>query len=164
MLGTDGGGLDAALAHVLPWFQVLSASCSVGCCDAALAKALGHLTSARLEHLDQTLADQAVPRARYGRARVLADAAAALVDDACAALSAGREDAPLRMLKAKAMGGEAGLVVTDEAMRLGGGAAFRRDIGIERHFRDARAMSVMAPTSDALHDMIARALCGMPLL
>jgi alkylation response protein AidB-like acyl-CoA dehydrogenase len=95
---------------------------------------------------------------------VLADAAGALVDDACAALSAGREDAPLRMLEAKAMAGETALEVTAEAMRLGGGAAFRRDIGVERHFRDARATGVMAPTTDALHDMIARALCGMPLL
>ena len=92
------------------------------------------------------------------------DAASALVADACYALSTGRPDAPLRMLESKAVGGEVALEVTTEAMRIGGGAAFRKDIGIERHFRDARAASVMAPTSDALHDMIARALCGMPLL
>jgi alkylation response protein AidB-like acyl-CoA dehydrogenase len=164
MLGEDGAGLDLALTHVLPWFQVLNASFSLGCCDASLAKALVHLTSARLEHLDQTLADQAVPRARFGRLRVATDSAGALVDDACAALASGRADAPLRMLEAKAAGGETALEVTAEAMRLGGGAAFRKDVGIERHFRDARAASVMAPTSDALHDMIARALFGMPLL
>jgi alkylation response protein AidB-like acyl-CoA dehydrogenase len=68
------------------------------------------------------------------------------------------------MLEVKAFAGETALEVTSDAMRLGGGAAFRRDIGTERHFRDARAASVMAPTSDALHDMIGRALCGMPLL
>ncbi len=163
-LGPDGGGLDAALTHVLPWFLVLNASGSLGFADAALAKALDHLTSARFEHLDQTLADQAVPRGRYGRLRVLADSAGALVADTCAALTEGRADAPLRMLEVKAAAAEMALEVTGEAMRIGGGAAFRRDIGIERHFRDARAAGVMAPTTDALYDMIARALTGMPLL
>jgi alkylation response protein AidB-like acyl-CoA dehydrogenase len=59
--------------------------------------------------------------------------------------------------------GEAALSVLDAAMRVGGGAAFRKDIGIERHFRDARASTVMAPTADALREFIGRALCGMPL-
>jgi alkylation response protein AidB-like acyl-CoA dehydrogenase len=164
MLGADGAGLDLALTHVLPWFQVLNAACSIGLCDAAVAKSIAHLTSARLEHLDQTLADQPVMRSRLARGKALTDAASTLLDDACAALSSGRADAPLRMLEVKAFAGETALEVTSDAMRIGGGAAFRRDIGIERHFRDARAASVMAPTSDALHDMIGRALCGMPLL
>jgi hypothetical protein len=30
-------------------------------------------------------------------------------------------------------------------------------------FRDARAASVMAPTSDQLYDFIGRAVCGMPV-
>jgi alkylation response protein AidB-like acyl-CoA dehydrogenase len=164
MLGGDGQGLDLALANVMPWFLVLNASGSLGFCDAAFAKSRDHLVTARLEHLDQTIADQAVPRARLGRMRVRIDAASALVRDACAALSAGRDDAVLLALEAKAVAAETAIDVTSDAMTLGGGAAFRKDIGIERHFRDARAAGVMAPTSDALHDMIARAVCGMPLL
>ncbi len=105
-----------------------------------------------------------MPRYRFGRIATLTDAAAALVADACQALDTGRPDAPLRMLQSKAIAAETVLEVTNEAMRIGGGAAFRRDIGVERHFRDGRATSVMAPTSDALHDMIGRALCGLPLL
>ncbi|MFN0090234.1 MAG: acyl-CoA dehydrogenase family protein [Acidimicrobiales bacterium] len=164
MLGADGGGLDLALSAVLPWFLLLNASGSLGFGDAALAKTLDHLKSARLEHLGQALIDQPAPRGRYGRLRVVLDSAGALVDDACAALASGRADAALRMLEAKAAAAEAALEVTGEAMRLGGGAAFRRDLGIERHFRDAQAAAVMAPTTDALHDMIGRALAGMPLL
>jgi alkylation response protein AidB-like acyl-CoA dehydrogenase len=53
--------------------------------------------------------------------------------------------------------------VLDQAMRVGGGAAFRKETGIERRFRDARAAAVMAPTTDALQDFIGRALCGLPL-
>jgi alkylation response protein AidB-like acyl-CoA dehydrogenase len=53
--------------------------------------------------------------------------------------------------------------VTDLAMRVCGGAAFRRDVGIERYFRDARAATVMAPTTDVLYDFIGKAACGLPL-
>jgi isovaleryl-CoA dehydrogenase len=45
-----------------------------------------------------------------------------------------------------------------------GGAAFRKELSIERRFRDSRAARVMAPTRDALLDFVARALCGLPLL
>jgi alkylation response protein AidB-like acyl-CoA dehydrogenase len=48
-------------------------------------------------------------------------------------------------------------------MRICGGAAFRKEVGVERHFRDARASTVMAPTADALYDFIGKALTGMPL-
>lgn len=163
-LGADGSGLDNALGHVLPWFQVLNASCSLGICDAAVTKTAAHLAEARFEHLHQSLAEQPLPRFRFGRMQTTVDAASTLVADACAALSGGRADGALRMLQAKALAGETALDVTNEAMRIGGGAAFRRDIGVERHFRDARAASVMAPTSDVLFDMIGRALTGQPLL
>jgi alkylation response protein AidB-like acyl-CoA dehydrogenase len=48
-------------------------------------------------------------------------------------------------------------------MRVCGGAAFRSEAGIERLFRDARAASVMAPTSDVLYDFIGKAITGLPL-
>ena len=59
---------------------------------------------------------------------------------------------------------ESAVVVTDLAMRACGGSGFRRDLGLERLFRDARAPIVMAPTTDQAHDLIGRALTGMELL
>jgi isovaleryl-CoA dehydrogenase len=162
-LGDDGAGLDIALGVVLPVFQILNASCSLGMMDAAITKVIANVTTARLAHLDQTLADQPVTRQHIARMKNQADAADALVADAIAALASGRADGPLRMLQSKAVAGETALDVLDVAMRVGGGAAFRKDIGIERHFRDARASAVMAPTVDALQEFIGRALCGMPL-
>ena len=38
-----------------------------------------------------------------------------------------------------------------------------KDVGIERYFRDARAASIMAPTSDVLYDFIGKAICGLPV-
>jgi alkylation response protein AidB-like acyl-CoA dehydrogenase len=49
-------------------------------------------------------------------------------------------------------------------MKLCGGSAFRKELGIERRFRDARAARVMAPTTDALHDIVGRAIFEFPLL
>jgi alkylation response protein AidB-like acyl-CoA dehydrogenase len=49
-------------------------------------------------------------------------------------------------------------------MKICGGSAFRKELGIERHFRDARAARVMAPTTDVLFDFIGRSLLGLPLI
>jgi alkylation response protein AidB-like acyl-CoA dehydrogenase len=80
------------------------------------------------------------------------------------ALGNGRDDAMLRVLEVKAGAAEAAIAVTDTAMKVCGGAAFRKDIGIERRFRDARAARIMAPTTDALLDFVGRAISGMALL
>jgi len=69
----------------------------------------------------------------------------------------------LAVLEVKAAAAEAATEITDLAMRVCGGAAFRKEIGVERHFRDARAAVVMAPTTDALYDFIGKAVCGQPL-
>ena len=63
-----------------------------------------------------------------------------------------------------AMVAEAAIAVTDLAIKVCGGSAFRKELAIERHFRDARAARVMAPTTDALLDFVGRSLLGLPLL
>jgi alkylation response protein AidB-like acyl-CoA dehydrogenase len=95
--------------------------------------------------------------------RLRTDAAEALLLDTLTALETSRADALLRVLEAKALGSETSIDVTDLAMRVCGGAAFRKEVGVERHFRDARASAVMAPTTDTLYDFIGRVTCGLPL-
>src|SRR5437660_9405947 len=96
--------------------------------------------------------------------QIATDTSRAFLADALTAIETSREDAVLRVLEVKAAAGEAAIDVTDLAMKVCGGAAFRKEVGIERRFRDARAARVMAPTTDALNDFIGRALCGLPLL
>ena len=163
-LGDDGAGLDIAFATGLPSFLILSGAASVGLMEAVIDAACEHLLGTRLEHLNQTLAEQPTARAGLARMRITADSVRILLDDAIAALGAGRPDAQLRLLEVKAAAAEASIQVTDLAMTVCGGSAFRADLGIERRFRDARAARVMAPTTEALHDFIGRALCGLPLL
>src|SRR5690349_24781072 len=79
------------------------------------------------------------------------------------ALEQGRPDTMVRVLEVKPAAGETSTEVTDLAMRVCGGAAFRKEVGVERNFRDARAASVMAPTTDVLYDFIGKAVCGLPL-
>jgi alkylation response protein AidB-like acyl-CoA dehydrogenase len=164
MLGTDGAGLDIALAVALPWFLVLSAAFSVGLMEATTRETGRHLTATRLEHLDQRLIDQPQLRADYARMRIQTDTTSALLNDTLNALDTGREDAMLRVLEIKAAAAEASIMVTDTAMKVCGGAAFRKELGIERRFRDARAARVMAPTTDALLDFVGRAISGLDLL
>ncbi len=163
MLGLDGGGFDTMLGIVLPYFQVMNSGFSIGNANAATAKAALHAAATRFEHLDQALADNPVVRANVARMRIRTDAAEALLLDTLNALETGRADATLRVLEVKALASETAIDVTDLAMRVCGGAAFRKEVGVERNFRDSRAASVMAPTTETLHDFIGRIACGLPL-
>lgn len=163
-LGADGAGLDIALATALPWFLVLSTAFSLGLMEAVTDETGAHLSHTSLTHLGERLIAQPVARREYAEMRLRTDGVRAFLSDTLHALAAGREDATLRVLECKAAAAEAAVDVTDMAMKLCGGAAFRKELGIERRFRDARAARVMAPTTDALLDFVGRAITGLPLL
>lgn len=163
MLGADGGGFEIMMSVVLPYFSVMNAAFSIGTMEAAVTKSIQHLTHTGFEHTGQKLADLPTIRAYLSRIRIKTDLCRALLLDTLASLETGREDAMLRVLEVKAAAGEASTEVTDLAMRICGGAAFRKEVGVERNFRDARAATVMAPTTDALYDFIGKALCGISL-
>jgi alkylation response protein AidB-like acyl-CoA dehydrogenase len=131
--------------------------------DASNERAIHHVGLSKLEHLQTALNDLPTIRAYLARAQIRTNMTRTLRDDTLAALANNRPDAMLRVMEVKAAAAEAALEVTDIAMRVCGGAAFRKDVGIERYFRDARAASVMAPTSDVLFDFIGKAICGLPV-
>ena len=164
MLGADGGGLDMALAAILPYFLICSASMSAGLIRRLAAETAAHLQRTRLAHLGLSLAQQAGPRAQLARLQIEADRTWAHISDCLSAVEDGRPDATLLVLEVKAAAGEAAAEAADLALRAGGGAAFRKESVVERLFRDSRAARGMAPTTDALYDFIGRALLGLPLL
>ncbi len=163
MLGQDGGGFDIMMGVVLPYFQLMTAAISIGIMEAATTKAAAHVSNTKLEHLTQALQDLPTIRAYIARMRIKTDLAHALLLDTLTALEQNQPNAMLLILEVKAAAGEAATEVTDLAMRVCGGAAFRKEVGVERNFRDARAATVMAPTTDVLYDFIGKAVCGMPL-
>jgi alkylation response protein AidB-like acyl-CoA dehydrogenase len=131
--------------------------------EAATTRSSAHAAGNRFTHSDSTIADLPTVRAFLARMRIQTDMARTLFLDTIAAAEAGRADTMLRVLESKAAAGETATAVLDLAMRVTGGAAFRRDVGVERFFRDARAGLVMAPTTDQLYDFIGKAICNIPL-
>ena len=163
MLGKDGGGFDAMIQIVLPIFCTCSAACSVGFMQAAVERTATHASGAKYKHIKSKLADLPTIRNYIARMKTQTDSAHSLLQDTLTALEQNREDAVLRVLEAKAVAGENATQVLDLAMRVCGGAAFRKEVGVERYFRDARAAGVMGPTTDVLYDFIGKATCGMEL-
>jgi alkylation response protein AidB-like acyl-CoA dehydrogenase len=163
LLGEDGKGFDIMMGVVLPYFCMQSCAVSLGLMEGALERTVRHVTGSSYEYDKSALADIPQVRGNVARMKLKIDLVRSLLNDALTAVETGREDATLRVLEVKLAGGETALEVLDMAMRVCGGAAFRKDVGVERYFRDSRAASVMAPVSDALYDFLGKAVCGMPV-
>src|SRR5262249_33223275 len=118
----------------------------------------------KLEHLGQSLASLPNLRARLAQMQIAVDVQHAFLEQVADRMDTPGSDLSLALLECKAASAEAAWEVTDLAMRTCGGAAFSRHLTVERTFRDARASSVMAPTTDILYDFIGRTLLDMPLL
>ncbi len=163
LLGEDGTGLAIMLETVLPIFNAMTSACGIGLMEGATSAACQHAAGTGHQHLDSKLADLPTIRAYLARMRIATDQARLMLLDTLSAMESGREDTMLRVLECKAAAGESATQVLDTAMRVCGGAAFRKDVGVERRFRDGRAGTVMAPTTDQLYDFIGKAICGMPV-
>ena len=160
-LTADGKGLDLMLGTVLPLFQAGSAAVGIGIAEAAVQATINHVTHARFEESNSSLAELPTLRAQIARMRIETDRARAHLGAVLDSLESPGPMTQLLVLEAKASGTETAAAVTELAMRTCGGAAFGGAHGIERLFRDARAPVVMAPTSDVAYEFIGRALCGM---
>ncbi len=162
-LGEAGSGFSLMLTATLPWFVLGSAACSVGIAGAARAAAIDHAGGARFEHLGRSLADVPGVRARLAEAKIRHAQARAYLYEVARAIAAGDPEAQVGVLALKAAAAEMAVEVTDLCLRVGGGAAYAKHGPLERHLRDARAASVMAPTTDVLHDFLGKAMCGQEL-
>jgi alkylation response protein AidB-like acyl-CoA dehydrogenase len=163
-LTDDGAGFPAMLNVVLPLFSLGTAAVALGLCRAAVAGTVAHLKSAKFEHLGQSLGESLPTlRAQLATMQIDTDGLAARIDDLVEHLETPRGTTMLRVLEAKAAAGEVAISVTSTAMRVCGGAAFSKHLGIERLFRDAHAGAVMAPTGDVLREFIGKSLLGIPL-
>ena len=162
LISAQGEGLNTMLGVVLPWFGVGTAAMANGLCRAAVDATTRHLTTAGFEGGGQ-LRDLPNLRARLAEMWNRTEQSRALLGHAFDHLESNSPAAPLYVLQSRLAALEAALAVTDLAMKACGGAAFSRQLGVERIFRDARAGWVMAPTVDHLLEFSGRALTGLPL-
>jgi len=163
-LTDDGGGFPAMLNVVLPMFNLGTSAVALGLCRAAVSETTAHLKNAKFEHLGQSLGESLPTlRAQLATMQIDTDGLSARIDDLIDHLENPRETTMLRVLESKAAAGEVAIAVTSTAMRVCGGAAFSKQLSLERLFRDAHAGAVMAPTGDVLREFIGKSLLGLPL-
>ena len=163
-LGPEGTGFQSMLAVVLPYFQIGVASVSIGIATAAFQAITARVAARTYEHAGGApLAS--IPRVQFLVAEMALElnAARAYLAETIRKALAADPAAMIDVLGVKVKAADACLNVVSRAMNLGGGWAFGRRGGLERHFRDAQAAAVMAPSSDVLKDFIGKACLGLPL-
>lgn len=163
LISRDGEGANTLLQIVLPWFSMGTAAMANGICRAAVSRTAEHLSGTGFEHDGTKLRDLPVLRARIADMSMRTERSRALLGHTFDHVESGSAAAPLYVLQSRLAALEAAIDVTDLAMKACGGAAFSKQLGIERMFRDARAGWVMAPTADHLREFIGRVLTGLPL-
>jgi alkylation response protein AidB-like acyl-CoA dehydrogenase len=162
-MGAPAAGFGLMMNTVLPWFNLGNAAVSLGLAAASVDAAVSHAGGTRFEQNGQSLAELPTIRARLARMSLQLATQRSYLGTVAASIGAPDDGTPLHVLGVKAAANDAALTITDEAMRVCGGAAFSQHLQLERYFRDARAGHVMAPTADALYDFYGKAITGQPL-
>ncbi|HXG58974.1 MAG TPA: acyl-CoA dehydrogenase family protein [Thermoanaerobaculia bacterium] len=163
LISLPGEGATTMLQVVLPWFSIGTAAMANGIARAAVERTIDHLSNTRFEHDGSALRDLPNLRFRVADMSLRTEQSRALLGRTLTHVESASPAAPLFVLQGRLAALEAAVDVTDLAMKACGGAAFSRQLGVERLFRDARAGWVMAPTADHLREFIGRALTGLPL-
>jgi isovaleryl-CoA dehydrogenase len=164
LLGEEGDQVWYVFEVVAPYFLTAMAGTYVGVAQAALEYAIGHMKARRHEHSGQSLADVEVLQHRVGQLWAEVEKTRLLVYHAARLGDLGSPDALTSILASKADAARTAVDVTNEAMTLGGGIAYRENSTLARLLRDARASHVMSPTTDLLTLWTGRSALGRPLL
>jgi isovaleryl-CoA dehydrogenase len=161
-IGAAGAGTELVFGVVAPFFIVGLSAVNVGIAAAAAKAATEHAASRRypdgsslaeVQYIQHLIADMDLATRQ---ARLLVQSAAALGD-------ANDASALVAIMEAKVASTEAAVAVTQKALEATGGQGYTPSLPIERHLRDARAGSVMAPTNAVLRNWIGKALAGLPV-
>jgi alkylation response protein AidB-like acyl-CoA dehydrogenase len=161
-IGAAGAAEQLVFEVVAPFFLLGLAAVNVGIARAAAEAATAHAvarsypgggTLAEIQFIQHELADMDL---RVRSARLLASEAARLGE-------AGDPSALVAIMEAKLAATETAVDVTQRALEVCGGQGYTPALPIERHLRDARAGTVMAPTNAVLKSWVGKALAGLPV-
>lgn len=164
LLGAQGDQLWYVFEVVAPYFLTAMAATYLGIAEAALEATGQHLRSRRYAHSGESLAEADVVQHRYATMWMQVEKTRGLLREAASRGDAAHPDALPHILACKAAAGDAAVEVTNDALTLCGGMAYRENSRIAQMLRDARASHVMAPTTEVLKLWLGRALLGIPLL
>lgn len=164
LLGEEGDEVWYVFEVVAPYFLMAMCATYLGVAQAALERTLEHLRTRRYAHSGDTLAEVPVLQHRVAQMWTAVERSRQLVLHAARLGDVGDPEALPALLVSKADVADMAVWVTNEAMTLCGGMAYREGGPLSRLLRDARASHVMAPTTDVLRQWAGRSLLGMPLL
>lgn len=164
LLGAQGDQVWYVFEVIAPFFLMAMAGTYLGIAQAALEATEAHLRSRRHAHSGEALADVETLQVRFAGMWMMVEKTRALIREASSRGDAGDPEALPYILACKADAGDTAVAVTNEAMTLGGGMAYRENSRVAQMLRDARASHVMSPTTDLLKLWTGRALLGLPLL
>jgi alkylation response protein AidB-like acyl-CoA dehydrogenase len=161
-IGAPGQGQELVFTVVAPFFLLGLGAVNVGIARAASEAAIEHARNRRypdgsslaeIQFVQHELADM------DSRVR----SACLLLAEAARLGEAGDEAALVAIMEAKVAATETAVEVTQRALEVCGGQGYTPALPIERHLRDARAGTVMAPTNAVLKSWIGKALAGLPV-
>lgn len=164
LLGAEGDQIWYIFEVVAPYFLIAMAGTYVGIAQAAVDLTIEHLNSRQYDASGERLADVPLLQDRLAQMWTMVEKTRLLVQTAARLGDLGDEAALLRLLACKSDAGETAVTVTNEAMTMGGGIAYRENSQLARLLRDARASHVMSPTTHILRLWQGRALLGLPLV
>ncbi|GAA3958635.1 acyl-CoA dehydrogenase family protein [Allohahella marinimesophila] len=164
LLGEPGDQVWYVFEVVAPYFLMAMAGTYLGIAEAALNEAREHLKARRHAHSGTALADHDILQSRLATMWISVERTRSFIREAARKGDLGDPAALPFILASKVDAAETAVAITNEAMTLCGGSAYRENSRLTQMLRDARASHVMSPTTDMLKLWTGRALLDMPLL
>lgn len=164
LLGEEGDQVWYVFEVVAPYFLMAMAGTYLGIAQSAVDAASEHLRTRRHSHSGALLADMDALQTRFAEMWIEVEKTRSLIHEAAYRGDLGSPDVLPFILACKAEAGETAVRLTNEAMTICGGQAYRENSRVAQMLRDARASHVMAPTTELLRVWTGRALLGLPLL
>lgn len=164
LLGEQGEQVWYVFEIVAPYFLMAMAGTYLGVAQAALDLTLQHVRARRHSHSGESLAHAPTVQHRVAEMWMTVQKARHLIYTSARLGDQGDPAALTGILSCKAAAAETAVAITNEAMTLCGGMAYRENSTLARLLRDARASHVMSPTTDILKLWAGRSLLGLPLI
>jgi isovaleryl-CoA dehydrogenase len=163
LLGERGDQVWYVFEIVAPYFLTGMAATYLGIATAALQDVTEHVKSRKYAHSGESLSEFPVVQHRVATLWTEVEKTRLLVYNAARLGDLGHADASASIFAAKMAAGETAVMITNEAMTLAGGMAYRDNNRLARLLRDARAAHVMSPTTELLKQWLGRTLLDLPL-
>ena len=164
LLGEPGDQIWYVFEVIAPYFLMAMAGTYLGIAQSALNAVGEHLRTRRYNHTGESLRHIDQLQTKYADMWIAVEKTRQLLYAAGERGDRGDPEALPFILSCKADAAETAVAVTNEAMTMCGGMAYRENSRISQMLRDARAGHVMSPTTDMLKIWAGRALLGLPLL